>query len=87
MTVGRYTYTTDLRFEAFHSPHTEDWILQLRNPKRTDSGVYECQISTTPHLTHKIYLTVHGKIIYKFIYNILSYFINNVTKQQTEILQ
>ena len=61
LTVGRYTYTTDLRFESFHSPHTEDWILQLRNPKPTDSGVYECQISTTPHLTHKIFLTVHGK--------------------------
>ena len=63
LTVGRYTYTTDLRFESFHSPHTEDWILQLRNPKPTDSGVYECQISTTPHLTHKVYLTVHGKVL------------------------
>ena len=60
--MGRYTYTTDLRFEAFHSPHTEDWILQLRNPKSSDSGVYECQISTTPHLTHKINLTVYGKL-------------------------
>jgi len=64
LTVGRYTYTTDLRFEAFHSPHTEDWILQLRNPKSSDSGVYECQISTTPHLTHKIFLTVHEPSTY-----------------------
>ena len=78
LTVGRYTYTTDLRFEAFHSPHTEDWIIQLRNPKPSDTGIYECQISTTPHLTHKIYLKVHGKqlftLFYDFRYNLVIYF-------------
>ena len=61
LTVGRYTYTTDLRFEAFHSPHTDDWIVRLKNPRPSDSGVYGCQISTTPHRTQLIYLTVHGK--------------------------
>jgi len=59
LTVGRYTYTTDLRFEAFHSPHTDDWIVRLKNPRPSDSGVYGCQISTTPHRTQLIYLTVH----------------------------
>ena len=61
LTVGRYTYTTDLRFEAFHSPHTDDWIVRLKNPRSSDSGVYGCQISTTPHRTQLVYLTVHGK--------------------------
>jgi len=59
LTVGRYTYTTDLRFEAFHSPHTDDWVVRLKNPRPSDSGFYGCQISTTPHRTQLIYLTVH----------------------------
>ena len=64
LTVGRYTYTTDLRFEAFHSPHTDDWVVRLKNPQPSDSGIYGCQISTTPHRTQLVYLTVHGKIIF-----------------------
>ncbi|KAJ9585992.1 hypothetical protein L9F63_020356, partial [Diploptera punctata] len=58
LTVGRYTYTSDQRFEAIHSPHTEDWTLRIRYPQRKDSGIYECQISTTPPIGHPVYLTV-----------------------------
>ncbi|XP_026275336.1 zwei Ig domain protein zig-8-like isoform X3 [Frankliniella occidentalis] len=58
LTVGRYTYTSDQRFEAVHSPHTEDWTLRIRYPQRKDSGLYECQISTTPPMGHSMYLTV-----------------------------
>ncbi|XP_075210162.1 zwei Ig domain protein zig-8-like [Lycorma delicatula] len=58
LTVGRYTYTSDQRFEAVHSPHTEDWTLRIRYPQRKDSGIYECQISTTPPIGHPVYLTV-----------------------------
>ncbi|KAK4881406.1 hypothetical protein RN001_004725 [Aquatica leii] len=58
LTVGRYTYTSDQRFEAMHSPHTEDWTLRIRYPQRKDSGIYECQISTTPPIGHPVYLTV-----------------------------
>ena len=61
LAVGRYTYTSDLRFESFHSPHTDDWILQLKNPQPKDTGYYDCQISTTPHQTQQVFLTVHGK--------------------------
>ena len=28
LTVGRYTYTSDLRWEAAHSPHSLDWALR-----------------------------------------------------------
>ncbi|KAK6643745.1 hypothetical protein RUM43_000008 [Polyplax serrata] len=58
LTVGRYTYTSDQRFEAIHSPHTEDWTLRIRYPQRKDSGIYECQISTTPPIGHPVHLTV-----------------------------
>ncbi|XP_065222999.1 zwei Ig domain protein zig-8-like [Planococcus citri] len=58
LTVGRYTYTSDQRFEAIHSPHTEDWSLRIKYPQRKDSGIYECQISTTPPIGHQIHLKV-----------------------------
>ncbi|XP_071447059.1 zwei Ig domain protein zig-8-like [Hetaerina americana] len=58
LTVGRYTYTSDQRFQSIHSPHTEDWKLQVRYPQRRDSGTYECQVSTTPPIGHSMYLSV-----------------------------
>ncbi|XP_063709079.1 zwei Ig domain protein zig-8-like [Culicoides brevitarsis] len=58
LTVGRYTYTSDQRFRAIHHPHSEDWILQIKYPQHRDSGIYECQISTTPHMSHFIHLNV-----------------------------
>uniref|UniRef100_A0A182NDU4 Ig-like domain-containing protein n=1 Tax=Anopheles dirus TaxID=7168 RepID=A0A182NDU4_9DIPT len=56
LTVGRYTYTSDQRFRAIHHPHTEDWSLQIKYPQHRDSGIYECQISTTPHMSHFVHL-------------------------------
>lgn len=74
LTVGRYTYTSDQRFRAIHQPHSEDWTLQLKYPQHRDSGVYECQISSTPHISHFIHLTVIGRSQQKFnIYIFLSY--------------
>lgn len=61
LTVGRYTYTSDQRFEAVHSPHTEDWTLRIRYPQKKDTGIYECQISTTPPIGHPVYLNVVGR--------------------------
>lgn len=58
LTVGRYTYTSDQRFRAIHQPQTEDWILQIKYPQHRDSGIYECQVSTTPHMSHYIHLNV-----------------------------
>jgi len=61
LTVGRYTYTSDQRFEAMHRRHTEEWILIIRYPQRKDSGIYECQISTTPPIGHPVRLTIVGE--------------------------
>ncbi|XP_060526820.1 zwei Ig domain protein zig-8 [Cylas formicarius] len=58
LTVGRYTYTSDQRFEALHTPHTDEWTLRIRYPQKKDSGIYECQISTTPPVGHPVYLTI-----------------------------
>ncbi|CAH1404766.1 unnamed protein product, partial [Nezara viridula] len=61
LTVGRYTYTSDQRFRAIHHQSTEDWSLQIKYPQHRDSGIYECQISTTPHMSHFIHLNVVGE--------------------------
>lgn len=64
LTVGHYTYTSDQRFRAIHTPNSEDWTLMIKYPQHRDSGIYECQISTTPHMSHYIHLNVVGKYIY-----------------------
>ncbi|XP_018324066.1 Down syndrome cell adhesion molecule-like protein 1 homolog isoform X2 [Agrilus planipennis] len=58
LTVGHYTYTNDQRFKAIHSVHTGDWTLMIKYPQHTDSGVYECQVSTSPHMSAYFYLYV-----------------------------
>ncbi|XP_066590731.1 opioid-binding protein/cell adhesion molecule-like [Prorops nasuta] len=58
LTIGRYTYTNDQRFRAIHNVHTDDWTLQIKYPQHRDSGIYECQVSTTPHMSHFVHLNV-----------------------------
>ncbi|XP_065168018.1 zwei Ig domain protein zig-8-like isoform X1 [Atheta coriaria] len=56
LTVGRHTYTSDQRFSSIHNPMTEEWTLQIRYPQRRDSGIYECQVGTTP--PHGVLMTL-----------------------------
>ncbi|CAL4068046.1 unnamed protein product, partial [Meganyctiphanes norvegica] len=58
LTVGRYTYTSDQRFRAAHVPGSEDWALTVRFAQVRDTGMYECQVSTTPPMSHFVALTV-----------------------------
>ncbi|XP_018329310.1 T-lymphocyte activation antigen CD86 [Agrilus planipennis] len=58
LTVGRSTYTSDQRFVSIHNHHSDDWTLQVRYTQRRDSGIYECQVSTTPPIGHSMYLSV-----------------------------
>ncbi|XP_064099532.1 sialoadhesin-like [Macrobrachium nipponense] len=48
LTVGSFTFTNDERFSAHRDPSSGDWVLVLRHPQPTDSGFYECSISTKP---------------------------------------
>ena len=61
MTVGRYTYTTDQRFEVIHSSGSKDWILKIKYAQVRDSGKYECQVSTKPVKSYVVRLTVFGE--------------------------
>ncbi|XP_014217795.1 zwei Ig domain protein zig-8-like, partial [Copidosoma floridanum] len=58
LTIGQYTYTNDQRFRAVHQMQTDDWMLQIKYPQHRDTGVYECQVSTTPHMSHFVHLNV-----------------------------
>jgi len=48
LTVGRYTYTADNRYQSIYNPTTDEWILQIKYLQKHDSGMYECQVSTQP---------------------------------------
>ncbi|XP_043522813.1 uncharacterized protein LOC122535389 [Frieseomelitta varia] len=63
LTIGRYTYTNDQRFRPIHNAQTDDWTLEIKYPQLRDSGYYECQVSTTPHMSHIVYLDVIGLIV------------------------
>ncbi|XP_063843322.1 zwei Ig domain protein zig-8-like isoform X1 [Scylla paramamosain] len=58
LTVGRYTYTTDLRFEAIHQPSSTEWTLRVKQVELRDQGNYECQITTKPIRTFTVSLKV-----------------------------
>ncbi|XP_053647918.2 limbic system-associated membrane protein isoform X2 [Cherax quadricarinatus] len=58
LTVGKYTYTSDQRFRALHEDDSDDWVLKINYVQTRDTGMYECQISTTPPLSHFIRLSV-----------------------------
>lgn len=62
LTVGRYTYTNDDRFRAINRLNSNEWTLQIKYPQQRDAGVYECQISTTPHLSRFYHLNIIGKL-------------------------
>ncbi|KAK8385489.1 hypothetical protein O3P69_016364 [Scylla paramamosain] len=48
LTVSSFTFTNDERFSAHRDSSTGDWVLVLRHPQPSDSGYYECSISTKP---------------------------------------
>ncbi|KAK7066888.1 hypothetical protein SK128_008610 [Halocaridina rubra] len=58
LTVGRFTYTSDDRFRAVHQAGSQDWLLKIHYLQIRDAGAYECQVATTPPMTHTVYLSV-----------------------------
>ncbi|XP_076333326.1 zwei Ig domain protein zig-8-like isoform X2 [Tachypleus tridentatus] len=58
LTVGRYTYSSDERFQMIHPEDSDDWTLQVKYPQREDTGLYECQVSTVPKMSKFITLNV-----------------------------
>ncbi len=61
MTVGRYTYTADMRYKSIYHPERDEWVLQVKDVQKADSGRYECQISTRPVRSFFVQLKVVGE--------------------------
>lgn len=58
LTVDRYTYTADQRFQSLYSNETDEWSLHIKWTERKDTGIYECQVSTLPVKSLALYLIV-----------------------------
>ncbi|XP_012162407.1 lachesin [Ceratitis capitata] len=58
LTVGESTYTSDQRFTSIYNKLTGDWSLQIKFPQIRDSGIYECQVSTTPPVGYTMVFSV-----------------------------
>ena len=68
LSVGRYTYTSDLRFQPVmrsdpSDDDSETWTLRVRRVREEDEAKYECQINTKPEKSRHIYLRVVGEFI------------------------
>ncbi|XP_023218314.1 zwei Ig domain protein zig-8-like [Centruroides sculpturatus] len=58
LTVALYTYTSDDRFHPIHRQYSNDWMLQIKFSQPSDEGLYECQISADPSISHYVYLSI-----------------------------
>ncbi|XP_076221741.1 zwei Ig domain protein zig-8 [Nomia melanderi] len=64
LTAGTYTYTSDQRFQALHGQNIgqnsewSEWTLHIKWAQERDQGLYECQISTIPVMSHQFHLNV-----------------------------
>ncbi|MCL4154086.1 UNVERIFIED_CONTAM: hypothetical protein GTU68_053316, partial [Idotea baltica] len=46
LTSGDSLYTHDDRFLVLHEAGSQDWTLHIKRAEKSDSGTYECQVST-----------------------------------------
>ncbi|XP_063866272.1 LOW QUALITY PROTEIN: uncharacterized protein LOC135103650 [Scylla paramamosain] len=58
LTVDRYTFVGDERFESHYSAQSETWNLVIRYVQERDAGEYECQVSTEPKMSQFFSLRV-----------------------------
>lgn len=61
LTVDRFTFIADERFQAFLVEATDTWTLQVKYVQARDAGVYECQVGTEPKMSHFVQLNVVGE--------------------------
>ncbi|ERL94862.1 hypothetical protein D910_12135 [Dendroctonus ponderosae] len=62
LTVDRYTFIADDRFQTFRVDGSDTWTLQIKYVQARDAGQYECQVSTEPKMSHFITLNIVSKL-------------------------
>jgi len=58
LTVGQFVFSQDRRIVVNTTPATQQWSLTIMTAALEDSGWYECQVNTVPHISHQVYLSV-----------------------------
>ena len=61
LAVNDFVYTTSHRIKVYHENGSVDYRLSINPVELTDASLYECQVSTTPHTSHFMKITVMGK--------------------------
>ena len=61
LAVNDFVYTTSHRIKVFHRQGSPEWKLSINPVELSDAGLYQCQVSTTPHTSHFIALNVVGE--------------------------
>ncbi|XP_052796916.1 zwei Ig domain protein zig-8-like isoform X1 [Mya arenaria] len=61
ISVGTVIYSPDTRYTVQFSPERREYNLQIRGLTNTDSGVYECQVSSREKLVRHVLLRVEGR--------------------------
>ncbi|CAG7692176.1 unnamed protein product [Allacma fusca] len=56
LTVDRYTFIADERFQVLHNGDT--WTLQIKYVQSRDAGMYECQVTSEPKMSHFVQMEV-----------------------------
>jgi len=76
LTIDWLLFIADDRFRIFLVEPTCTWTLQIKYVQPRDAGIYECQINTSPKMSHLVQLNVVGKFqvkLKKKIFNILTF--------------
>ncbi len=61
LAVNTFVYTGSQRVKIFHDDGGDEWRLSINPVELEDAGVYECQVSTTPHTAHFMAVQVIGE--------------------------
>ncbi|XP_060607625.1 lachesin-like [Ruditapes philippinarum] len=59
--IGEFVYAPDARYSVRISKERREYNLEIHNIRKSDSGVYHCQVSTKDKLIRHILLTVVGR--------------------------
>ena len=55
---GTEPYINDIRYTGIHDSKEDVWILRIEGVRKKDGGVYECQLSSLPVISHTVNLLV-----------------------------
>jgi len=62
LTIGQHTYTADRRYTSSQSEDSTVWRLTIHPTTHSDTGIYECQISTSPKISKLHNLTITDSV-------------------------